>query len=257
METLKFGIIGDPIAHSLSPALFKAAYGGRYAYDLIEGADFEASWRRFLGDGAGYSSEDQPLGDGRAIVDGAVTPGYHGINVTAPFKVMACERADILSPECQRIGAANLIVKTSDGTKAYNSDYLGVRALLDPMPRGTAAVIGFGGAGKAALAAAEDLGFTTSLFRHNELRGGVRADVILFTLPRPAEGIEKFDCACLIEANYKDPSFTGARLKVLEDSGAYYVSGLQWLLQQAITGYSLFTGEQPDIPSMIQQINTL
>ena len=32
----KFGLIGHPISHSLSPALFKAAYGGKYAYELIE-----------------------------------------------------------------------------------------------------------------------------------------------------------------------------------------------------------------------------
>ena len=40
----KFGLIGHPIAHSLSPALFKAAYNGRYQYDLIEGEEFEKSY---------------------------------------------------------------------------------------------------------------------------------------------------------------------------------------------------------------------
>ena len=43
----KFGLIGDPIAHSLSPSLFRAGYGGKYPYELIEGASFESSWRRF------------------------------------------------------------------------------------------------------------------------------------------------------------------------------------------------------------------
>ena len=40
----KFGLIGYPIAHSLSPRLFSAAYGGRYAYELIETPDFEKAW---------------------------------------------------------------------------------------------------------------------------------------------------------------------------------------------------------------------
>ena len=57
----RFGLIGNPVAGSLSPRLFEAAYGGRYAYDLIEGAEFAASWQRFL-------------------------DGYDGINITAPFK---------------------------------------------------------------------------------------------------------------------------------------------------------------------------
>ena len=35
----------------MSPRLFKAAYGGKYAYDLIEEDDFDKAWGRFL---AGY-----------------------------------------------------------------------------------------------------------------------------------------------------------------------------------------------------------
>ena len=64
----KFGLIGHPIAHSLSPALFKAAYDGKYAYDLIEGEDFETSYRRFIEE-------------------------YDAINVTAPFKEAAFAKA--------------------------------------------------------------------------------------------------------------------------------------------------------------------
>lgn len=101
-QVKRFGLIGDPIAHSLSPALFRAGYGtGEYTYDLIEGADFETSYHRFL-------------------------DGYQGINVTAPFKELAFAKADIRSPECRKIGATNLLVKTPEGIKAYNSDYSGV-----------------------------------------------------------------------------------------------------------------------------------
>ena len=214
----RFGLIGYPIAHSLSPALFTAAYGGRYPYDLIETPDFEQAWARFLA-------------------------GYKGINVTAPFKGNAFERADWKSPECGRVGATNLVVKTPEGLRAYNSDYLGVRALLEPLPRGTAAVIGFGGAGKAALAAAEDLGFETRLFRHAEIAGGVSADVIIYTLPRAVEGIDRLDCAHLLEANYKDPCLSGR---------PGYIPGTAWHLQQAVLGYSLMTGEEPDAASMVK-----
>ena len=104
-HNMKFGLIGHPIAHSLSPALFKAGYDGRYPYELIETADFEEAYERFL-------------------------EGYDGINVTAPFKELAFAKADILSPECKTIGATNLLVKTPEGIKAYNSDYLGVRMWL-------------------------------------------------------------------------------------------------------------------------------
>jgi shikimate 5-dehydrogenase len=213
----RFGLIGHPIDHSLSPRLFRAAYGGKYAYDLIQTPDFDEAWRRFLAD-------------------------YKSINVTTPFKKEAFGRAaGLASPACVRIGASNLLVKTPEGIRAWNSDYLGVKKMLEPLPRGTAAVIGFGGAGKAALAAAEDLGFETRLWRHAEIAGGVEADVILYTLPHPVAGIDRLSCATLIEANYRQPCLTGH---------PGYVSGRVWLLQQAATGYALMTGEEPDLTAM-------
>ena len=101
---MKFGLIGHPIAHSLSPALFGAGYDGRFPYDLIQGEDFETSYQRF--------SEE-----------------YDGINVTAPFKELAYAKADLPSEECRLIKATNLLIKTSEGVRAYNSDFLGVRWL--------------------------------------------------------------------------------------------------------------------------------
>ena len=212
----RFGLIGHPIAQSLSPALFRAAYGGRYPYDLIDTPDFDEAWARFLAD-------------------------YRAINVTAPFKGDAFARADWKSPECGRVGATNLVVKTPGGTKAYNSDYRGVKVLLEPLGCRSAAVIGFGGAGKAALAAAEDLGLDTRLWRHDQIAGGVRADVIIYTLPRAVPGIERLDCAHLLEANYRDPCLTGH---------PGYIPGSAWLLAQAVTGYALMTGEDPDPEAM-------
>ena len=208
----RFGIIGHPNAQSLSPALFTAAYGGKHPYDLIETPDFEEAWARFLA-------------------------GYRAINVTAPFKGDAFAKVDWRSPECERVGATNLVVKTPEGTKAYNSDYRGVKALLEPLGCRTAAVIGYGGAGKAALAAAEDLGLDTRLYRHDQIAGGVSADVVIYTLPRFVEGAGRLDCAHLLEANYKDPCLAG---RPGDNPGS------AWLLAQAVTGYALMTGEEPD-----------
>lgn len=212
----KFGLIGHPIAHSLSPRLFRAAYNGKYEYDLIETADFGEAWNRFLKD-------------------------YRAINVTAPFKGEAFRMADWKSPECERVGATNLCLRTEDGVKAWNSDYLGVKALLEPLGKGSAAVIGFGGAGKAALAAAEDLGFDTKLYRHDGISDGVKADVIIYTLPSAVDGIDKLECQHLIEANYKDPCLSGHK---------GYISGTAWHLQQAVLGYGIMSGESPDAEAM-------
>ena len=112
----RFGLIGHPIAHSLSPALFKAGYDGKYPYALIETADFDEAYIRFLN-------------------------GYEGINVTAPFKELAYARADILSDECRIIKATNLLIRTPEGIKAYNSDYLGVRMWLQEVAEGLKSVL--------------------------------------------------------------------------------------------------------------------
>ena len=191
----RFGLIGHPIAHSLSPALFKAGYGGKYPYELIDTADFEEAYNRFLN-------------------------GYDGINVTAPFKELAYAKADILSEECRIIKATNLLVRTPEGVKAYNSDYLGVRMWLmeaaeglkrtpptswapppaargvarfspPPQPHSTARVliVGTGGAGKAAAVAAASLGMEVTLMNRSiekaeavagsiaEMNGNIAAEV--------------------------------------------------------------------------------
>ena len=46
----RFGLIGNPVSGSKSPDLFKAAYGGKFPYDLIEEPDFETagSWAQTL-----------------------------------------------------------------------------------------------------------------------------------------------------------------------------------------------------------------
>ena len=111
---MKFGLIGHPIAHSLSPALFGAGYDGRFPYDLIQGEDFEVSYQRFIEE-------------------------YDGINVTAPFKELAYVKADLPSEECRLIKATNLLIKTPEGVRAYNSDFLGVRLWLTEVLGGNGA----------------------------------------------------------------------------------------------------------------------
>ena len=266
----KFGLIGHPIAHSLSPALFKAGYEGRYPYDLIETDDFEDAYGRFLKD-------------------------YDGINVTAPFKELAVRKADILSEECRQIGAANILVKTPEGIKAHNSDYLGVRQWLSEVAesldiRPTILIVGLGGAGKAAAAAAHNLEYDLILMNRDISKTEVmaarlvgeddgsniiqvhpltdftkcfrKADIIIYNIPTAIpqlSGLTDDDfrgTKVVLEANYKNPSFdknmTDRMLEVNPNSR--YVSGETWLLYQAMTGYEIFTGEQPDLTKMSEVI---
>ncbi len=183
----KYGLIGDPIATSKSPLLFEAAYKGQeqpdgsaYEYDLIEGSDFETSFKKFIDD-------------------------YQAINVTAPFKELAYSKVEglaeqgkgVISGPVARIGATNLLVKTSEGIAAHNSDFTGIVAAIAEAyypgiieefiheyserffiklhqfflmslsrrfyQQPQALIVGCGGAGRAAAVAAAELGFGTVL----------------------------------------------------------------------------------------------
>lgn len=273
---MTFGLIGHPIAHSLSPALFKAGYDGRYPYELIETEDFEEAYNRFV-------------------------EGYDGINVTAPFKELAFAKAEILSEECKAVRATNLLVKTPEGIKAYNSDFRGVRMWLEErfldftrndvngtrndvsgtrnvnggqadVP--TVLTVGLGGAGKAAAAAAGSLGMNVLLMNRTQFDSGIlpltdfcryfrQADIIIYNIPAAIPQLEELteddfrggkECRAkhILEANYRNPSFDANLLQKMSKANplAEYTSGRTWLLYQAVTGYEIFTGETPDLAKM-------
>ena len=287
---MKFGLIGHPIEHSLSPALFKAGYDGRYPYELIQTADFEEAYARFLTD-------------------------YDGINVTAPFKELAIRKADILSEECQVIGATNLLIKTPEGIKAYNSDYLGVRLWIEQISRlaflspndsiketssdaltpdphvkarsachsglsrndwglktsPTILIVGTGGAGKAAAEAARSLRCDVILMNRTQYRDDIKplsefrkafkaADIVIYNLPvrlpeldlLEQEDFIKGSPKYILEANYRNPSFDKDLIQKIKGSDIQieYTGGETWLLLQALTGYEIFTGEKPDLEKM-------
>ena len=252
MRHSRFGLIGHPIAHSFSPALFKAGYEGRYPYELIEGEDFEESYRKFLEE-------------------------YDGINVTAPFKELAFAKADILSPECESVGATNLLVKTPQGVKAFNSDFLGVRMWLEEVAaevlteKISVLIVGLGGAGKAAAAAAESLGMKVVRMNRTVRDEKTRplddfkecfkeADIIIYNIPTAIQALNELTDKdftpgkpkFILEANYKDPSFGKEILAKMQTANplARYTGGKTWLLYQAVTGYEIFTGEKPDLAGM-------
>ena len=270
----RFGLIGHPIAHSLSPFLFKAGYDGKYPYELIETSDFDEAYSRFLS-------------------------GYQGINVTAPFKELAYAKADILSDECKLIKATNLLINSPEGVKAYNSDFLGVRLwiqeVMDPAKEGQCVLItGCGGAGKAAAIAAASLGLKVILMNRDMSKAEViaesidsmpecpkaeirtleefpecfrRADIIIYNTPTAIAALDNLtdkdiqgevaaegECQAkhILEANYKNPSFTDEFIAkaVKANPEASFTDGRTWLLYQAVTGYEIFTGEKPDLASM-------
>lgn len=144
MVALKAGVIGHPIGQSLSPILHSrwiAAFGLDASYEAIDSID-ETGFKSFV------SSMEQN--------------GFAGLNVTIPFKRVACEVADELTETAQHIGAVNLLICREGRLIGDNTDAYGFRAALesmalDPAPR-RARVLGAGGAAPAIVVALKQAG---------------------------------------------------------------------------------------------------
>jgi len=126
-----YGLIGNPVEHSLSPPMHEAAY---------DALDVDARYVTF-----------DPA-EGAAAVESATTLGVRGLNVTIPFKqdVLTAVEPDDLAA---RIGAVNTIDCTTSPPTGYNTDAAGVQRAFahhDVALDGEAVVVGAGGAGRAA-----------------------------------------------------------------------------------------------------------
>lgn len=128
------GLIGNPVEHSMSPAMHNAAFknsGMDYVY-------------------LPFKVEKEQLG--RAI-EGVRALNIRGVNVTIPHKVSVIPLIDELDQLAKRIGAVNTIINNDGILKGYNTDAQGfLKAILEQgiPPEGKRVVIlGAGGASRA------------------------------------------------------------------------------------------------------------
>jgi shikimate dehydrogenase len=154
LQPLRFAVVGDPVAHSRSPAMLKAAFealGVPHTYEAI---------RASANDLGSLVS---------ALRDGA----FAGLNVTVPHKVRVLDFVDARDASATRTGAANTLVRGSDGrVVAHNTDSPAIagelRLLAGAAARwapGRGLVLGSGGAARAAVAALGSLGMTDVVVR--------------------------------------------------------------------------------------------
>src|SRR5437870_5470052 len=136
-------LLGQPVAHSLSPALHNAAFAA-------------------LGMDAHYEARDvSPEGLCQAVA-ALRQVDCLGANVTAPHKQAVLALIDDLSDEVVVLGALNTIVNQSGRLSGANTDARGLarwmrQAGIDPAGR-PALVLGAGGAARATVWALADLG---------------------------------------------------------------------------------------------------
>ena len=128
-----YGLVGNPVGHSVSPPMHEAAY---------EALDLDARYVTF---------ETDP-GKLAVAIEGAAALGISGVNVTIPFKedVMDLVETD---PTAARIGAVNTIDLQGPQPKGYNTDAEGAKRAFEhhdvDLAGRNVVVVGAGGAARA------------------------------------------------------------------------------------------------------------
>ncbi|MCC6160080.1 MAG: shikimate dehydrogenase [Deltaproteobacteria bacterium] len=269
----KYGIIGYPLAHSASPAIYAAAFlalGMDATFDRIEDKDGERAFAR------------------------ARDEGYTGIAVTMPHKKIAAGLCGEISEDVDHTSAANTVV-FGDPIRAYNTDVAGVRAALDSVEfdcRGKSATIfGLGGASPAVLhalilAGIEDVWVVTRsktdgdvhvngfgdheilvrirLRTEMSIREALAASTLVVnatplgmkpgdSLPAPKKQLRRD--MVVLDAVYR-PARTRFLLEAM-GRGATAIPGTRWFLGQAAEQFRLLTGREAPVEAMRETLATV
>lgn len=152
MPSERFAVIGDPIGHSLSPAMHTVAFGE-------------------IGLDATYEAIRVTPGQLSAAVTGLRRDGYRGFNVTIPHKENIGPLLDVVDPTAAKIGAINTVVNGGGRLLGYNTDCVGfsraLRQMVPHMNGGQAVVFGAGGSARAVIHALMELKMTVTVVARN------------------------------------------------------------------------------------------
>jgi shikimate dehydrogenase len=251
------GIVGRPIAHSLSPLIHNR-------------------WIEALGLDAVYVPFAPGLDDFDRFVRGLRGGAIRGLNVTAPFKERALALADVTDEAARDSGSANLLLFDDTGEiEARSTDGVGLLAALAEqapdleLSQAPAVILGAGGAARAAAAALLDAGSPRIVILN---RTAQRAEDLVFALKSerlaahslseaavlfrdaglvvnaaaggPAPPLDALpEGAAVMDMTYR-PLETGL-LRAAKARGLTPVDGLSMLIHQARPSFEALFGQAP------------
>ncbi len=273
-KTRVVAIFGDPVEHTLSPAMHNAAFAAL-------GLDFV------------YVAARVRPAELRRAVAGIRALGFAGLNVTVPHKQKIIPFLDRLSPAARAIGAVNTVVREGDELVGHNTDAEGflraVRKLGFRAKGKSVVLLGAGGSARAVAWALSQDGVRTITILNRDLG---RAKALAEKARR--RGGPSTLAGTLASAN--DPAIVGGAALVvnctsigLDGAGAVPVAygltpdgclfydlvygkqptpfvrdarrhrrpaadGRSMLLEQAGLAFSLWTGRSPDLARMARAL---
>ena len=234
-----YGLIGEKLGHSFSKEIHQSI--ADYEYNLIE----------IPRDKLGSFMEKK---------------SFKAINVTIPYKQEVMPYLDYISPRAERIGAVNTIVRKGNKLYGYNTDYYGLRLMLEnfgaELKGKSVLIIGAGGAAKTAHCVAEDMGadeikMVTRSVRHDSIsydEAYAKFNSVRYIINASPCGMYPDNQACPIDID-RFPALEGvfdaiynplrselvmrAREKCITAEG-----GLYMLVAQAVKACEIFLGKE-------------
>jgi shikimate dehydrogenase len=170
----KLAVLGDPVAHSRSPAMQTAALA---ELGLAEDWSYEAI------------AVDSDHFEG--LVRSLPVEGFAGVNVTVPHKLAALAVADEASAAAREIGAANTLSFADGRIAAENTDAAGLIDALPASPDGARAlVLGAGGSARACVWALRRAGAEVAIWNRTAARAAELAAALGASVVEPEPGTE-------------------------------------------------------------------
>ena len=165
-----YGVVGSPLTHSVSPAMHNAAFAAA-------GAD------------AVYLPLVASSADDFTMF--ATALGVKGASITIPYKVDLFERADAVDDLGRKVGAVNTYRRSGARWEARNTDVSGFLAPLSgriALSGARAAILGTGGAARAAAVALESAGSRVTVYGRSRSKADAVARIVsgagaLFPVP--------------------------------------------------------------------------
>ena len=261
------GLVGSPVAHSLSPHVHNAAFaalGLDAVYLPFEVRDLPAFLRRMV------SPRTREL-----------DWSLRGLSVTAPHKSPVIGALDFVDDSAREIGAVNtILIEDNNELRGHNTDAAAALAPLAgllELPGARTAVLGAGGAARAVLYALRSAGARTTVFARDPTRArtvaenfGARTqqlsgarfddfDLVVNTTPLGTRGAHEAETAATAEQlrgarTAYDLVYNPAETRFMREARsagcAVVVGGLPMLVAQAAAQFELWTGERAPLDVM-------
>ena len=246
---MDYGLIGEKLPHSFSKEIHEKIADYHYSLKELKPEELQ----KFI-----------------------LSKNFKAINVTIPYKQAVIPFLDEIAPEAQAIGAVNTIVNRGGVLCGYNTDFGGMRALIERtgvvLKYQKALILGTGGTSRTAAAVCERLG-AKAIFRVSRTgrEGSITyeeaysrhadADVIINTTPCGMYP-EIFGCPVDLGrfprlSGVIDAVYNPLNTSLVLDARAHGIaagSGLYMLVAQAVLASELFTGTQLDTVKLTNSI---